>query len=252
MLQELYVIRTYANAGFTSWIMDVSGHGRSEEWENPLDIKTKTAAEDIIEAAETINRVMGTEQIDLFGWSWGAMTTSMAAGMRPGLIRKLVLCSPVTDGTFPSMPEEMFQDKYGEVSYAGLSRLFPIKGVTGGIEPGEDFEFDESRVELGMVDKAVHDFMRYVFSKGRPNGPSTEVMCNTDEWKINVDPIKAPTFLCWEDDDIYPSEERIKIMLSKLPDGSEGQFIKGGTHAIPFEKTVNVILHNAIIEFLNK
>lgn len=250
--KDYSINRFLCKEGYTVWMIDISGHGRSERWENPLEINTLVAAEDLIAAMEIIKEKAGTKT-SLIGWSWGTMTTSKAAGMRPDLVDKLILCSPVTGGTFPSKSKDEFTDANIDVPYAMAARIFPIKGVTGGVEPDEDdFEFDTDRVDIRLVDHVMHMLYRDVLGAGKPNGPSIDIYCNADEWKINPDVIKAPTLILWGDDDIYPSPARIEIMLTKLPEGSRQRRFPGAGHDFMFEKDQYRICNGEILKFLGE
>lgn len=247
------LVRNYAVNGYTAWLIDISGHGQSEPWENPLEIKTKTGAEDICAAAELIKAEFGEDAtVDVLGWSWGTMTGSEASLMRPELFRKLVLFAPPTPGFMEMLPEGTFDNQpEADFQYLGTARLFPIKGVPGGQIPPADFEFDESRVEIGMVDHAIHAFFRYVGGGKRPNGPASEIMCGPVHEYVQWDKIQHPTFVAYGDDDMYVDvaleEERIKL----LPEGSDHFLQKGGCHGVPFQKN-SIVLHTAVLEWLAK
>jgi pimeloyl-ACP methyl ester carboxylesterase len=246
------IVRNYAANGYSGWLIDLSGHGLSEEWEDPLSITTKTAAEDIIAAAEKIIEFYGVKNVDVLGWSWGTATGAMAERMRPELFRKLILLSPLTASCHPRLPKGTFtKTPYGETPYGGTARLFPIKGVPGGIVPPEDFEFDEARVELGMVNKAMHDFFRYVAPKGKPNGPAEETMTGEPIDFVQPENITCPAFIAYGDNDGYNTVEEVNEMIEKLPEGSGSLRCPGGTHAIPFDKKA-LILHTAILSWLNQ
>lgn len=245
--------RNFANDGITCYLMDMSGHGLSEEWEDPLSITTKTAAEDIIAGAEKIKEMYGVETVDAIGYSWGTMTVSLAAVMRPDLFRKIILQAPTTKGNkgfLPTLPKDTFKDMpYAGVSYEGFARLFPIKGVKGGYEPPIDFEFDTKRVELEVVDKATHDFFRYVFSRKRPNGPAQEILTQPPYDYIQWQNIKCPTFVGYGTDDIYTDEDVLLEDMKCLPEGSGCFRCEGGTHGFAWQKGSARVLA-AYIDFL--
>lgn len=246
------VARNYAANGYSSWLIDISGHGLSEEWEDPLSITTQTGAEDIIAAAEKIIEIYGVKNVDVLGWSWGTATGAIAVRQRPEIFRKIILLSPLTASCHPRLPKGTFtKTPYGETPYLGTARLFPIKGVPGGMIPPEDFEFDEARVEIGMVNKACHDFFRYVAPKGKPNGPAEETMTGEPIDFVQPENITIPTFIAYGDDDGYNTVEEIQEMLDKLPEGSGSFRCIGGTHAIPFDKKA-LLLHTSILSWLNE
>ncbi len=240
--------RIYANAGYTTWLIDMSGHGGSEAWEDGRQVKTKTAAEDIIAAAEKIRELQGVETIDTLGWSWGTMTTSAAQMLRPDLFRKMVLLSLPTRQEL-SYPVDESKD-YAEVQYGGVARLFPIKNCPGGMVPPPDFEFDESRVEIGLVNKACHDFFRYVADRGKPIGPTIEIMSGALGNNVDLEKMTCPVFIAYGDDDMYVNVEMMeKEYLPLMPEGSKSFFVPGGTHAIPYDKR-SPILHYEIQKWL--
>lgn len=138
---------------------------------------------------------------------------------------------------------------YADVQYQGVARLFPIKGVKGGYEPPEDFEFDLKRVELEVVDKAVHDFFRYVMSRKRPNGPAQEILTQPPYDYVQWQNIQCPTFVGYGTDDIYTDEDVLLEDMKCLPEGSGYYRAEGGTHGFAWQKgSARVIA--AYIDFL--
>lgn len=240
------IVRNFASEGIHCYMIDISGHGLSEEWEDPLSITTKTAAEDIIATAEMIKERYGVEKVDALGWSWGTMTVSLAEVMRPDLFRKIILQAPTTKGNrgfLPTLPKDTFKDMpYAGIEYMGLARLFPMKGVKGGQEPPEDFEFDTRLIEPEVIDKAVHDFMRYVFSRKRPNGPAQEILTQPPYDYIQFENIKCPTFIGYGTNDVYTDEDVLMENMKHLPEGSGYYAVQGGSHGIAWQKDAPVLM----------
>lgn len=250
--KDYNIAHKLCNIGYSVWIMDIGGHGRSETWEHGLDVNTQTGAEDIIAATEVIRKEEKVDRIELMGWSWGTMTCAVAATKKPELIQKLVLISPITGGTFPSKPREMFPDAYMPIQYKHCARLFPIKGLISGLEPEGDFEYDDNIVDLGLIDSSMHYMFRYLSEKGRPTGPSADIYCDADEWKIDAESIKAPTLMICGDNDLYVSQERLKVMYKKLPEGSKLKVIPKASHGFMFEKQNHVDGVQYILDFLQE
>lgn len=245
--------RNFANDGITCYLIDISGHGLSEAWEDPLTITTKTAAEDVIAAAELVKELNGVDKVDALGYSWGTMVVSLAEVMRPDLFRKIILQAPTTKGNkgfLPTLPADTFKNMpYANTDYMGVARLFPIKGIKGGYEPPMDFEFDFKRVEPEVVYRGIHDFFRYVMSRRRPNGPCQEILTQPPYDYVQWQNIKCPTFVGFGTDDIYTEEDVLMEDMKCLPEGSGYYRAVGGTHGFAWQKGAPLVIA-AYIDFL--
>lgn len=251
--KDYSVARFLAKEGYHVWCLDAGGHGRSERYENGFDVNTESASKDVVTAIETINQEMGTEQIDLLGWSWGSMTTSMAAGLRPELVRKLVLVGLITGGTMPALPTFAFPDDKLPISYEFAARLFRhTKAASGAVSADADDSIDYDITQPEIVNLQMHNLFRYDLIEDKPMGPNIDVMCAGDKWLIDGDAIKCPTLLMKGTDDIYSSEERVEELLKKLPEGSEKCIVRGGGHGFFYEKDYYKKFQSVVLDFLNK
>lgn len=255
--KDYSVARYFTKEGYNVWGLDVGGYGRSEEYENGFDVTTENAGKDIITAIETINEIMGTDNVDLMGWSWGTMTTSSAACTRPDLVRKLVLIAPVTGGTMEALPAKTFTADKLPVDYEFAARLFRHT-LTGGDEvaaylnPQEDDDIDYDITEKEVVGIAMHNVFRYDLAHPRPQGGQVDIYTAGEKRLINGTAIKAPTAIIRGTDDPYSTRETIDELLAQLPEGSEEHTLLGAGHGLYYEKDFYVKFRETVKAFLEK
>ena len=77
--EDYSLVRFLAREGYAVWRLDIAGFGQSGEVEDGFLPDSDYAAEDINAAVEKIVQVMGQNQVDLLGWSWGTVTASRFA-----------------------------------------------------------------------------------------------------------------------------------------------------------------------------
>lgn len=80
-----------AARGMDVFTFDVRGYGRSERPEDAATVTTEAAVRDIGAVVEFICANRGVEKVDLLGWSWGGVTTSVYASRHPERVRRLVM-----------------------------------------------------------------------------------------------------------------------------------------------------------------
>lgn len=255
--KDYSVIRFFTKKGYTVWALDCGGYGRSEEYEEGFSVNTENAARDIITAIEVIKEEMKCENVDLMGWSWGTMTASRAAGLRPDLVRKLVLIAPVTGGTMEAMPKEAFTEDKVTVDYEFAARLFRHT-LTGGNEvaaymnPQEGDDIDYDITEKEVVGIAMHNIFRYDIRHPRPQGGQVDIYTAGDKWLIDGRSIKATTYIIRGTDDVYTTPERLAELLSVLPEGSDAHVVLGAGHGLYYEKDYYQEVRERILAFLEK
>lgn len=251
--KDYSVMRYFARKGYTVWGLDIGGHGRSQRYKDGFSINTQTAALDTVTAIETIRTEQEVDTVDLIGWSWGTLIVTEAAGQHPDLIRKLGIVGPVTGGTIPALPPEFFPDDKAMIDYDTATRLFRHKlAASGAISDDDDDEIDYDVTEIGVVNQAMHNLVRYDLTEPKPQGPNVELMGIGDTWPMHVENIQAPTLIMKGTDDIYSTDERVDVIMGKLPQGSEKCVIRGGGHGMFYEKDYYIEFREKLLMFLEK
>ena len=254
--KDYSVARWFCKQGYTVWLLDIGGYGFSEEYENGWDCTTENAAKDIITAAEVINETQHTTQINLMGWSWGSMTTSKAAGMRPDLFRRLVLIAPVTGGG--PKPRVSVTEPKAWITLPGIARLFRHT-LSGGDEvstidnPIEGDEIDYTTADRFVVALEFQEAFTHDCAHPRPEAGTKECLDNPpDAWLIDGTKIKCPTIMVRGTDDVYTTPELYEKLLQQLPEGSDKHTFKGAGHGLYYEMDYYQRFRELVYKFLEK
>lgn len=254
--KDYSIARWFCRHGYTVWLLDIGGYGRSEEYETGWDVTTMNAAKDIITAAELITEAQGVEQIDLLGWSWGTMTTSTAAGIRPDLVRRLILIAPVTGCT--GMPRCAVTEDKDWVGYFAIARLFrhTISGgneITTFTSPIKGDNIDYKTVKRGLVALVFQNSIEYDCAHPRPCAGIKECLdIPEDAWLIDSSSIKCPTLMVRGSNDIYTTDKLYERLFQGLPEGSEKYTFQGGGHGFYYEIDYYKRFRNLTLKFLEK
>lgn len=254
--QDYSFTRWFAGKGYTVWRMDVGGYGRSDSYENGFEVTTENAAKDIIRAMEVIKETQGeAAKINLLGWSWGTMTTSTAAHMRPDLVNKLGLMAPCTGGVMPVI--EVPVDK-GPFEYPVADRLFQHE-KSGFVELRSaqgDPSMSNEEIDYDITDPCVCAIvLQYVFKYDcmeRPNGGAKHIYEAGEDYLLDGTKISCPTIVLRGSLDIYSKLERCYELMEQLPEGSEFHAFRGAGHTLYLEKDYYRPFREAIYNFLEK
>lgn len=249
--KDYSVARYWAKKGYTVWLLDAGGHGRSQRYKNGFDVTTASVAKDVTYAMKVMMETQGVDKVDLLGWSWGTMVMAQAAALCPEHTRKLVLVGPVTGGTMPAIPKECFPDDKLPIEYEFAGRLFRQANVKSG-EVSSDTNYDFDITEPEVINLAMHNLLRYDMSAAKPQGPNVEVMCAGDTILIDGAAVKAPTLIIRGTDDIYSTNETVAGIMEKLPEGSESVLVRGAGHGFFFERDYYETFRETVLAFLEK
>lgn len=240
--KDYSVVRYLAKNGYTVWRLDIGGYGKSEQYEDGFEVDTLNASKDITAALRKICELQGVPNVDVIGWSWGSMTTSKVAANNPELIRKLVWIGPCFGGTLPSVDVTA---PFTELTYSYVTRVFQHM-------PGSDIDVDYDTVEKEVCGIWCDQVFKVDGSHGRPNGGNREIMRAGQDWLIDVPSVKVPTAIMTGDIDMYVDQERCKIALSQLPEGSELHVYHGAGHALYCETDYYVSFREKTLAFFSK
>lgn len=240
--KDYSVVRFLAKNGYTVWRVDIGGYGCSEEYKNGFDVDTLNASKDILTAMEKIIELQGVKTVDVLGWSWGTMTTALAAAAKPELFNKLVWVGPCFGGTLPSVD---VTEPFTFLQYAYVTRVFQHM-------PGSEEDVDYDTVEPEVCGIWCDHVYKIDGRHGRPNGGNREIMKAGQDWLIDASTVKVPTAIMTGDVDMYVDQDRCKKALTQLPEGSELNVFHGAGHAHYCETDYYVTFREKVLAFLSK
>jgi pimeloyl-ACP methyl ester carboxylesterase len=248
--------RFFAREGYSVWLLDIAGYGRSEKVEDGFMPNSDYAAEDIKAAAELIVKESKTDKLNVLGWSWGTVTSGRFAAKYPELVDKLVLYAPILLGYgAPAIaPEELGLTDYNQNTWKGAMEDFqPLDGIT----------IDEDIVEPSVAAAFLFNCWRYD-GTGSPNGGRYDLYIGGDDL-IPIEAIEAPTLLIAGDKDNYvfaasdparvePLKEVFDAAFKTLEQKGLGskKLVPGAAHAMLMEKPYYKELREAVLDFLKK
>lgn len=241
--KDYSAVRYFAKQGYTVWRIDIGGYGKSEEYEDGFEVDTLNASKDIEAAVEKIVELQDVENIDILGWSWATMTTSMFAARRPELIRRLVWFGPCFGGTLPSVK---VTEPFTDITYPYAIRVFQHM-------PGSEVDIDYETVEPCIAGIWCDQVWKYDGQRLRPNGGNREIMAAGDDWLIDVPSVKdVEVLIIAGTEDMYVDLDRCNQAVEELVEGSELEIMRGGSHTLMWEKDYYVPFRERVMEFYNK
>jgi proline iminopeptidase len=90
MAGDLRYLRRLADAGWTTYVYDQYGAGRSSRADDPTDYTLDRAVDDL----EAFRQYLGAPQIDLLGYSWGSTLAAAYLAAHPDHVARVVFASP--------------------------------------------------------------------------------------------------------------------------------------------------------------
>lgn len=236
------VVRYFAKKGYTVWRMDIGGYGLSEKYEDGFEVDTLNASKDILRVMEEIQELQGVKNLDVLGWSWGTMTTSLAAAAHPEYFNKLVWVGPCFGGTLPSVK---VTEPFTQLAYGYVTRVFQHM-------PGSDEDVDYETVEPAICGIWCDQVFKIDGRHGRPNGGNREIMAAGKNWLIDASKVKVPVAIIAGNNDMYVDLDRARKAMTQLPEASELHIYRGAGHAMYCEKDFYVRFREDVLAFLEK
>jgi pimeloyl-ACP methyl ester carboxylesterase len=228
--------RFLANNGYSVWILDIAGYGRSERVKDGFMPNSDYAAEDIAAAVNLIIKTSGHEKIDVLGWSWGTVTAGRFAAKYPDLVRKLVLYAPILAG----LADIEVTDAFKIPDWAHAASDFQVR---------EDKTIDYDIIEPLVADTFLSNCWRYD-GAGSPNGGRRDLLVSPEKRLIPTASIKAPTLMILGDKDEYIGVDLCQETLGSLPEGSSLEVVYGAAHTMMMEKPYYKAFREAVVKFL--
>lgn len=236
--EDYSLARFLARNGYTVWRLDIAGFGRSGAVESGFIPDSHYAAEDICCAVLKICELTGNSKIDILGWSWGTVTSSIFAAKHSGMIDKLILYAPIASGIGKLDITDEYHHNFWE-------------------HAASDFQKDD----FGDTDREITDpIVEHIFCSRcwkydgdcSPNGGRRDICVSEETTLIDFSSIRNPTLVICGDNDPYLNLDRIRSALHFLPSGSETEIISGAAHCAFIEKPFHKEFQQKVLEFLNK
>ena len=235
--KDYSLVRKLAREGYDVWRLDIAGFGQSESVPDGFLPDSDYAAEDIHAAVERITEETGQDKIDILGWSWGTVTVSRFAAAYPEHVNKIVLYAPILCGIGEYAVTEPFHHNTWE-------------------HAADDFQRNENGV---FYDEITEPVVREMWcsncwhydKESSPNGGRKDVCVDSSVKLIEPSAIHMPTLVICGDHDPYLNYDLVNDCMSCLPEGSELEMIKGGSHMVFIEKPYYQDFQNRLTEFLN-
>ncbi|MDR2529003.1 MAG: alpha/beta hydrolase [Synergistaceae bacterium] len=230
--------RFFADNGYSVWLLDIAGYGRSQKVQDGFMPNSDYAAEDIAAAAKRVLELTKAKKVNVLGWSWGTVTSGRFAAKYPELVDKLVLYAPIVAGLVKADVTAPFNKN----TWTHAAGDFQVKA---------DKTIDYDVMEPPVAATFLSNCWRYD-GEGSPNGGRRDLLVAPNERLIPTAQVKAPTLLIVGDKDEYVTALLCQEALKTLPKGSELKVIKGGAHAMMMEKPYYKAFREAILNFLKK
>ena len=236
--QDYSLMEFFARNGYTAWRLDITGFGQSESVEDGFLPASDYAAEDIDAAVRAIARQAEVNKIDLFGWSWGTVTSSKYAVKHPEAVDKLVLYAPIVTGIL---------EKAASVTEAFVHDAW--KSAMDDFQLDRDHNLIEAITDPGLV-AAYQKSSREHDKEWIPNASRREVMSSRDHVLIPLEKLKMPVLIIYGSRDPYLNFARILEGFPALLPSSELVVINGGAHAVFLEKPFYRKFRQKVLLFL--
>lgn len=233
--QDYSLVRFLCDNGYAVWRIDISGYGQSEKLHDGFTADSRYASEDICHAIDKILEITGAKNLDLLGWSWGTVTSSLAQQKQSEKIDKLILYAPILSG----LGRAGITDDYHENSWKHAASDFQINA---------DGSINESVVDMTVVHIYCSNCWNY--DSVSPNGGRRDLCVDPEEQLIDLNSIKRPTLVICGDKDPYMNMPLVEDSVSKLPEGSKLEIIEGASHVMYLEKPYYHLFQNKLIDFL--
>lgn len=220
--KDYSLARRLAREGYAVWLLDIAGFGFSGKVEDGFLPDSDYAAEDIYAAAEKIISLTKQEKIDVLGWSWGTVTSSLFVAAHPNLVNRYVMYAPILCGIGEYEVEEPFHYNTWEHAADDFQRT-------------EEGEFDYSVVDPAMIEMFCSSSWHYD-GESSPNGGRRDLCVADTQLLIDLEKIEVPTLVICGDEDPYLKYDLVNASLDSLPEGSELEIIEGGSHVVFYEE----------------
>jgi pimeloyl-ACP methyl ester carboxylesterase len=257
-----------ADGGRVIYAIDIRGYGRSlgpglmdEPPDcNPPFADASAAVEDIKTAVEFVLEQHRTAELDLMGFSWGAITSARYAGENPDKIARLALYAPIYSHTRPIWVAAG-KDQSGERRRLGAYRLVSQASIMARwdaeLPAGETSLFRDDAILpiLFEITAALdpHAQSRDPPAFSCPNGAIRDLMHVLDGQRL-FDPTKLtmPVLIVRGKHDLTSTDEDARKLLSLISSPVKHyKVIEPGSHFLCIERNREV-LYEELNRFLTQ
>lgn len=232
------LVRFLCDNGYAVWRIDIAGYGQSDKVKDGLKVNSSYAAKDIQCAIEEIIKITKTKTIDLFGWSWGTVTSALAEPKCCDMIDKYVMYAPILTG----LGKSTIKDGHHKNTWENAASDFQVD---------KDGIIRNDITDSNVVDIFCSNCWRYD-KDSSPNGGRKELCVDKSVKLIDLSKIKDTTLIICGDNDPYLNMKYVNSSLDNLLDDSELVIIKGGSHSVMMEKPYYHEFQEKLIKFLKK
>ncbi|SDF37292.1 Pimeloyl-ACP methyl ester carboxylesterase [Desulfovibrio legallii] len=235
--KDYSLARFLADHGYTVWLLDIAGFGRSGKVADGFMPNADYAAQDLNAAADMVLSLSKAKKLHLFGWSWGTVTASRFAARHPEKLRSLTLCAPILHGlglmsvTEPFVTQEVWPHAYKDF------RLLP----NGAVDP----QFAESEV-VRLYTAGVKRYDNHPI----PNGGRREVFGPKDGPLIPAGKLELPVLYIWGAQDKFMDAPALRRAIAATPGAVRVEVLPDAGHALFLERPSHERFHNILLEFL--
>ena len=235
--RDYSLAKYFARRNYDVWLLDITGYGQSQEVEDGFMPDSDYAAEDIAAAAKFILSKSGATQLDVLGWSWGTVTSGRFAAKHPGMVRKLVLYTPIVAGL-------------GDIKVTAPFNHNTWLHAAGDFQVNPDKSINYSITEPEVGSTFQSNCWRYD-KDSSPNGGRRDLLVPPENRLIPTDKLTMPVLIIAGSKDDYVSPELCREAFGTLSNNkSRIEIIEGAAHAMMMEKPYYKQFRSKVLSFL--
>lgn len=236
--QDYSLVDFLVQNGFSVWLLDVAGYGRSGRVADGFRVNSDYAAADVGAAVSYIRGATGDDKVDLLGWSWGTVTTARMAAAHPEWIGKLILYAPGLRTVKGDPPASPWHENTWEHAVSDFQTL-------------PNGEIDFTTVDPAVVHMFASNCWRHD-GHGSPNGGRADLFGKGGEPLFDARRLAMPVLLLIGTKDFGYSREAFESAFQQLPRREESRLVivEGGSHVLMFERDHYKPFQRAVLSFL--
>ncbi|MCE3268084.1 MAG: putative hydrolase [Burkholderiales bacterium] len=228
-----------AKHGFRVWLLDLTGYGNSQKPKNGFIVNSNYAANDIAGAVNLIRKYEHIEKINLLGWSFGTISSSIMAKKYTNWVNTLILYAPIFHAQGSRIIKDDYQKYTDEAALSDFQRDNQTKQIISTI------------AESGVIKQYLASTWQYD-GNGSANG------CRKDLFQLKnialFDPkaLTMPVLAIAGTNDPYVNWKNDIPYMSKVMPNKNNRIVKieGASHILMLEKPYYHLFQKSILDFL--